>query len=506
MQKIVECVPNFSEGRNPEVVAAIVAAARAVSGVLVLDQEMDSDHHRAVVTLAGEPEAVGEAAVRCARLASERIDLRAHQGAHPRIGATDVVPFIPIRGVTMDECVILARQVGARIGRDLNIPVFLYERAATRQERTNLEAIRRGNLEGLASRLADDAAWVPDFGPPRLHPTAGATIVGARPALIAFNVNLATDNLEIAKAIAKVVRFSSGGLPCVKGLGVPLTTRGMVQVSMNLTDFEVTPIHVAFEAVRKEAEQRGTSVAGSEIVGLVPHAALLQASEYFLKVERFDPTQVLETRLEIELAKESPHTSRQTLHEFVEAVAAGTPTPGGGSVAALAGSLAAALGLMACRVSRVTSGKAGPPGASPCGPSFEPEETRLDAIGRELRSLIQADAEAFEKVLQAYRMPKTDPVRAEAITASLERATEVPLRTATLASETVRLLKGIEARTKPSVSSDLRVGVLMATACITGGLANVEINMKTLKNHEFVGRVSRQVEEIKRILEEHKAL
>ncbi|MBI5855749.1 MAG: glutamate formimidoyltransferase [Nitrospirae bacterium] len=506
MNRIVECVPNFSEGRNPDTVAAIVAAARAVSGVLVLDQEMDSDHHRAVITLAGEPEAVGEAAVRCARVASERIDLRVHQGAHPRIGATDVVPFIPIRGVTMDECVVLARQVGSRIGRDLNIPVFLYERAATRQERTNLEAIRRGNLEGLASRLADDAAWVPDFGPPRLHPTAGATIVGARPALIAFNVNLATDNLEIAKAIAKVVRFSSGGLPCVKGLGVPLTTRGMVQVSMNLTNFEATPIHVAFEAVRKEAEQRGTRVAGSEIIGLVPQAALLQASEYFLKVERFDPTQVLETRLEMKLAEAPLHASRLTLHGFVESVAAGTPTPGGGSVAALAGSLAAALGLMACRVSRSTPGKAGPPGASPCGPSFEPEETRLDAIGQEFRSLIQADAEAFEKVLQAYRMPKTDPVRAEAITASLERATEVPLRTATLASETVRLLKGLEGRTKPSVSSDLRVGILMATACGAGGLANVEINMKTLNNHEFVVRVSRQVKEIKRILEEQKAL
>lgn len=506
MNRIVECVPNFSEGRNPEVVAAIVAAARAVSGVLVLDQEMDSDHHRAVVTLAGEPEAVGEAAVRCARVARERIDLRVHQGAHPRVGATDVVPLIPISGVTMEECVGLAKRVSERIGRELGIPVFLYERAASHESRINLEAIRKGGLEGLAGRMAADPAWAPDYGPGQLHPSAGATIVGARPALIAFNVNLATDNLEIAKAIAKVVRFSSGGLPCVKGLGVPLTTRGMVQVSMNLTNFEVTPIHVAFEAVRKEAEQRGTRVAGSEIVGLVPQAALLQASEYFLKVERFDLTQVLETRIEMVLSKITPDASRLTLHGFLDAVAAGASTPGGGSVAALAGSLAAALGLMACRVSRLAAGKAGPPDASPCGPSFEAEETRLDAIGQELRSLIQADAEAFEKVLQAYRMPKTDPLRAEAITASLERATDVPLRTATLASETVRLLKGLEARTKPSVSSDLMVGVLMATACGAGGLANVEINMKTLNNHEFVVRVSRQVEEIKRILEEHKAL
>jgi glutamate formiminotransferase len=509
MNRIVECVPNFSEGRRPEVVAAIVAAAEAVPGVLVLDQEMDQDHNRAVVTLAGEPEAVVEAAVRCATVARERIDLRVHQGAHPRVGATDVVPFIPISGVTIEACIALAKQAGERIGRELQIPVFLYERAASGDHRTNLEAIRKGQLEGLGARMASDPAWAPDFGPRQLHPSAGATIIGARPALIAYNVNLDTDNLDIAKAIAKTVRQSSGGLPCVKGLGVPLATRGIVQVSMNLTNFEVTPIHAAYEAVKREAEQRGVAVVGSEIVGLVPKAALLQAAEHFLKVERFNPSQVLETRLEQLMASESHHASPgpiafcgamgAPLHAFVESVAAGTPTPGGGSVAALAGSLAVALGLMACRVSRVSKDA-----AAPVAPFSE--EARLAVLREELCGLIQADAEAFEQVLAAYRVSKTDPQRAQIIATALERATETPLRTARLGAECLQLLKGLRARTKSSVASDLAVGCFMAEAAIKGGLANVDINIKSLKNQEFIGDVQRDIEQIKRILEEPKSL
>ncbi len=499
MNRVVECVPNFSEGRNPEVVAAIVAAARSVPGVLVLDQEMDHDHHRAVLTFAGEPDAVAEAAVRCAKVASERIDLRVHQGAHPRVGATDVVPFIPISGMTMEDCIGLAKRAGERIGRELQIPVFLYERAASGEHRTNLEAIRKGQLEGLAARMASDPVWAPDFGPRRLHPSAGATIVGARPALIAYNVNLGTDNLDIAKAIAKKVRQSGGGLPCVKGLGVPLATRGIVQVSMNLTNFDVTPIHVAFEAVKKEAEQQGVPVVGSEIVGLVPKAALLQAAEYFLKVERFDPTQVLETRLEQLMASQSPDASRLTVHGFMESVAAGTPTPGGGSVAALAGSLAVALGLMACRVSRATKEAAA--GAPPFA-----EESRLATLSQELRRLVQADADAFDGVLMAYRIPKSDPGRPQAIAMALEHATDTPLQTATLAGETLQLLRGLQAKAKPSVASDLAVGLLMAKAAVKGGLANVDINIKSLKNKDFANRVSQQVEQIKRILEEPESL
>ncbi|MBI5777155.1 MAG: glutamate formimidoyltransferase [Nitrospirae bacterium] len=296
--RIVECVPNFSEGRNEATVRALTEAVRAVPGVALLDQTMDPDHHRAVLTFAGAPEAVVEAAFHAAKTAAARIDLRTHQGEHPCVGATDVIPFVPIRGVTMRDCVELARTVGRRIGEELKIPVFLYEQAATRPDHARLETIRLGGLTGLAHRMETDPDWTPDFGPPRLHPTAGATAVGARRILVAFNVNLKTNDLGIAKAIAKTVRQSSGGLAHVKAIGVPLASRGHVQVAMNLVNIDDTPVHVAFEAVRREAEQRGVQVAGSELIGLVPRQAMLQAEAHGLRIDSFDLSNVLETRLE----------------------------------------------------------------------------------------------------------------------------------------------------------------------------------------------------------------
>lgn len=296
--RIVECVPNFSEGRDAATVRALAEAVRAVPGVALLDQTMDPDHHRAVLTFAGAPEAAAEAAFHTAKTATARIDLRTHQGEHPCVGATDVIPFVPVRGVTMRECVELARTVGRRIGEELKIPVFLYEQAATRPDHARLETIRLGGLTGLAHRMETDPDWTPDFGPPRLHPTAGATAVGARRLLVAFNVNLKTNDLGIAKAIAKTVRQSSGGLAHVKAIGVPLASRGHVQVAMNLVNIDDTPVHVAFEAVRREAEQCGVQVAGSELIGLVPRQALAQARTAGIKIDSFDPSNVLETRLE----------------------------------------------------------------------------------------------------------------------------------------------------------------------------------------------------------------
>jgi glutamate formiminotransferase len=295
---IVECVPNFSEGRNAAIVHTLTEAVRAVPGVALLDQTMDPDHHRAVLTFAGAPDAVAEAAFHVTKAAAARIDLRTHLGEHPRIGATDVVPFVPIRGVTMDECVVLARRVGKRIGRELDIPVFLYEQAAARPDHARLETIRLGGLTGLAHRMETDPDWMPDFGPPRLHPTAGATAVGARRILVALNVNLATDDLGIARAIAKTVRQSNGGLAHVKAIGVPLASRGHVQVAMNLVNIDDTPVHVAFEAVRREAGQRGVRVAGSELIGLVPRRAVAQARTAGIKIDSFDSSKVLEARLE----------------------------------------------------------------------------------------------------------------------------------------------------------------------------------------------------------------
>lgn len=515
MERLVECVPNFSEGRNAATVHALVNAIRAVEGVFLLDEEMDQDHHRSVLTFVGLPEAVAEAAFQTTRTAEGLIDLRVHQGGHPRVGATDVVPFVPIKGVTMEDCISLARLVGERIGNELGIPVFLYERATEHPDRANLETIRRGGLEGLASRMASEPDWVPDFGPRHLHQTAGATVVGARPPLIAYNVNLQTDDLAVAKAIAKTIRFSSGGLSYLKAIGVELKSRRLVQVSMNLTNFEETPIHVAFEAVRRESEQRGVEVCESELIGLVPQRALIQGAEFFLKLERFDPTQVLETRLELVLARETKARGDQkadlasSVLGFLSAVAAGTPTPGGGSVAALAGALAAALGVMACRIgppadqkeqqSAKTKGSRKPR-------DLKAAERRLQEVGERLRGLIQADADAYAGVMTAYRLPKTDPSRPHAIATSLRVASEVPLETATLASETATLLRTLLAQTKPTVAPDLKVGLLMARAAIEGGLENVYANLKSQANQSVVKDLTERAKAVEQRLVELKSL
>lgn len=300
--QLVECVPNFSEGRRPEVLDEIVAAMIS-AGVMLLDREMDSNHNRAVVTVAGEPAAVGEAAFRgCAR-AAELIDLDTHRGEHPRMGATDVIPFVPIRNATMDDCIAIARQTGERIGRELEIPVYLYERAAQRPERRDLAYVRRGEYEGIRDEIATLADRAPDFGPRRVG-KAGAVAVGARPFLIAYNVNLATDDLQVAKDIARVTRERGGGLPSVKALGFRLQDKGIVQVSMNLTDFNVTGMLTAFRHVEAEAKKRGVEVQGSELVGLVPLEALAQTARDALALEGFTAGQVVEVRVEEAVTKD----------------------------------------------------------------------------------------------------------------------------------------------------------------------------------------------------------
>lgn len=293
MQKLVECVPNFSEGRRPEVVEAIVDALRR-PGVSVLDVESDADHNRSVVTLVGEPEAVLEAAWQGIAAAARLIDLDQHQGAHPRLGATDVVPFVPLRNMTMAECVALAQRLGQRVGSELQIPVFLYEAAATRPERVNLADVRRGQYELLKAEIATNPARTPDYGPSRVGP-AGATIIGARAFLIAFNAYLNTTNVEIAKKVAKALRHSSGGLHFVKAMG--LLVEGKAQVSMNLTDFMQTPIHRAVEMIRSEAARYGCVIERTELVGMIPQQALLDAAQWYLQIDNFTPEMVLENRV-----------------------------------------------------------------------------------------------------------------------------------------------------------------------------------------------------------------
>ncbi|UCD92025.1 MAG: glutamate formimidoyltransferase [Methanobacteriota archaeon] len=297
MTGIVECVPNFSEGRRKEVVDAIADAARNVQGVRVLDVEMDPSHNRAVLTFVGEPDKVREAAFACASKAAEQIDLNNHTGEHPRVGATDVIPFIPISDVTMHDCVELAKSLGAEIAEKLGIPVYLYEEAATRPERKNLAKVREGQFEGLKEEIKTNPDRAPDFGPSELHPTAGATVVGAREPLIAYNINLGTGDVKIAKAIAKAVRFSSGGLKHVKALGFETDRENVVQVSMNLVNYKETSIFKVFEMVNSEAEKHGASVIGSEIVGLVPENALVDCAEQYLMLEDFEKSQILEYKL-----------------------------------------------------------------------------------------------------------------------------------------------------------------------------------------------------------------
>jgi glutamate formiminotransferase len=293
---LVECIPNISEGRRPEIVSACVEAVRG-AGATILDVTSDVDHNRSVLTFVGAPDMMEGAVEALFAAALPRIDLRMHRGVHPRIGAVDVVPFVPLHGATMEVCVDLARRIGARVGRLFHVPVFMYEEAARRPERRALERIRRGQFEGLGPKL-QDPEWAPDFGPAVPHPSAGATVIGARRPLVAFNVNLATDQIEVAQAIAGAVRASSGGLPAVKALGVSLAARGIVQVTMNLTDLDETSIDRAFDAVSAEAERLGVAILESELVGLVPCAAIAAAGARYLRLPRFRPDQVLEERIQ----------------------------------------------------------------------------------------------------------------------------------------------------------------------------------------------------------------
>src|ERR1700683_4596552 len=401
MSTLVECVPNFSEGRDKSKVDAIVDAMK-IPGVYLLDRESDTDHNRSVITLVGEREAIQEAAIRGVGKASEMIDLNVHQGAHPRMGAADVVPFIPIDGVTIEDCIAMARHVGEQIWKRYQVPVYLYEAAAATPERQNLENIRRGQFEGIRAEIATNAARRPDFGEPRVHPTAGATAVGARKFLVAYNIFLNTPDVDVAKKIAKAVRFSNGGMRFVKGAG--FLVRGMAQVSMNLTDFEQTPIHRVFEMVKREAARYGVGPVSSEIVGLIPKKALEQAAEWFLQVENFDSSLILENRLAAVMSgKTAIGGLRAGIEPFVEQLAAPTATPGGGSAAAASGAMAAGLAVMVASMSRGKKAYV----------QYEKELSaaiaRLGSLREELKSAIDADAEAYNAAMKAYKQAKAEP-------------------------------------------------------------------------------------------------
>ena len=500
MDRIVECVPNFSEGWNRTTVCALVHAVESVPGVWLLDQSMDRDHHRSVLSFAGEPDAVAEAAFRAIRVATDLIDLRKHKGVHPRVGATDVVPFVPLRGATMQDCIHLAKRLGQRVGTELEIPVFLYEQAALHRDHAPLESVRRGGLRGLAFRMTSDPDWAPDFGPPHLHKTAGAMAIGARPPLIAFNVNLRSTNLALARSIAKDIRQSNGGLPHLKAIGVELASRQLVQVAMNLTNYVVTPIHVALEAVRTRAAEHGVAVAGSEVVGLVPQAAMVQAAAHSLALEQFDATQVLEMRLETRLSTEpgrraSSRTQEaidlqaQSLADFLGAVAAPTPIPAGGTVAAFVGALASSLGMMGARLSLQRG-----------------VEHRLSEIGRRLRELMQADGDAYHRYIQATRLAKTDRTRSAILSSALHLATEIPLEIAEQATEAGALLHACSTGVRPRVRSDVTVGLVLAIAAADAGRHTVAENLNVQHNQRLKSSLLDRVQQMTNRLEELRGL
>ena len=478
MSTLVECVPNFSEGRDQAKVDAIVEAMK-VSGVYLLDREMDADHNRCVITLVGERDAIQEAAIRGVGKAAELIDLTKHQGAHPRMGAADVVPFIPIDGVSIEDCVAMARHVGEEIWKRFQIPVYLYEAAATTPERTNLENIRRGQFEGIRDEIATKPTRRPDFGELRVHPTAGATVVGARKFLIAYNVFLNTRDVDIAKKVAKAVRFSSGGLRFVKGAG--FLVRGTAQVSMNLTDFEQTPVHRVFEYVKREAARYGVAPVSSEIVGLIPKKALEQAAEWFLQVESFDSSLILENRLAAVMGgKVAVGGLRAGVEPFVEQLAAPTATPGGGSAAAAAGAMAAGLAHMVAAMAR---GKK----------AYLQYESELSAaIGRlaqlreELKAAVDADAESYNAVMKAYKQAREAADGDAVIESALKQATRVPLGVAERAREVRALAEKLEPITNPNMKSDLTTASALARAAIEAAQANVEINLASIKDEGFV--------------------
>ncbi len=487
-QKIVECISNFSEGRRLDVIESIENKIRDIPGTLLLDRHVDADHNRTVLTFAGPPDAVAQSAFAAIAEAARLIDMDEHKGQHPRIGATDVVPFVPISGLSMEDCIELANALGKRVGEELGIPVYLYERAARRPERENLAKIRKGEYEALKISIETEEDRIPDFGPRKLG-KAGATVIGARPPLIAFNVYLTTQDVDIAKQIARTVRHSSGGLPHVKALG--MLVDDIAQVSMNLTNYEDTPIAQVVEAIRQETERHGVGIRNTELVGLIPQAALVDAAQWYLQLDMFEPDQVLETRLYTVMSNQVADDS-----PFLDALASAEPTPGGGSAAAYAGGMGAALVEM---VARVTVGKK----------KYIKVEDRMLAIAEEaadlrrsLSNAVHEDSAAFDAVINAYRMPKEgkDKVRArkDAIEAATLHASEVPLRVAQMASKVLYLAAEVAETGNLNAASDAGAAGALAAASLHAAAMNVETNANSLEDEKISRSLIKKIKEIQK--------
>ncbi|MHA1247142.1 MAG: glutamate formimidoyltransferase [Candidatus Thorarchaeota archaeon] len=493
--KIVECVPNFSEGRRKEVIDALAEAIKSVEGVRLLDVEYDYDHNRSVFTFIGEPQKVKEAALRAAELAVEKIDLTKHQGAHPRMGAVDVVPFIPLHGTTIGECIELSKQFAEEFSKKCNVPVYLYAKSATRPDRVDLPNIREGEFEGLRELIGTDPTKDPDYGPKKIHPTAGCTATGARNFLIAFNCNLNTTDVRVAKACADAVRATTGGFVYVQGIGLEIPEKGMVQVSMNLTHPKRTKIHQVLEVVRNEARRFGATVVETEIVGMIPLFAILDAFRYYVQPEKLDESMILDLYYlgGAEDPKKKSFTE-MSLIEFANQVRRARATPGGGSVAAAMGSLGAAL---VCMVT----------GLSLSGRKFaaikEEMLSHRHACENDrgvLMGLVEEDSAAFDEVMKAFKMPEDTPEQKKEKEEVLEEATkhaaEVPLKTMQHSLNALEHARVAAEKGNINAITDAGVAAHALMAAIEGAALNVRINLGNIKDKEFVERISAEVESI----------
>ena len=492
MAKLVEVIPNFSEGRRPEVLDEIINAILSVDGVVLLDKEMDSDHNRAVVTYVGDPQAAAEAAFRGIKKASEVLDLSTHTGEHPRMGATDVCPFVPISEVSTQECIELAKQLGERVGTELEIPVYLYELAATRPSRANLADVRRGQYEGIRDEIETNPDRKPDYGPAKMHIKAGATAIGVRLPLVAYNVYLDTPHVNVAKRIAKAIRSRSGGFMFCKALGFEIKERNQAQVSMNLVNHKKTPIFRVFEAIKSEADRWGINVTSSEIVGLIPNDALIDVADFYLKLENFSKDQILEEKLKKSMETQ---TTGRGLMDFIESVASSSPAPGGGSVSACAGTLAAALTAMVCRL---TIGK-----KKYKDVQDEISETMksADALKVKLYALIKEDADAFDAVMAARKLPKDNDKQKETRLAAIQNATitaaEVPLKVMKTSLEVLKIAEVAAEKGNVNSVSDAGCAALNARSAVLGAYLNVKINLSGINDEAVRNRLADDAEKIK---------
>jgi glutamate formiminotransferase len=477
MNQLVECVPNFSEGRDKAKVQAVVDAAKS-AGVTILDVETDADHHRCVLSFVGAPDACVEACFRVAQKSAELIDLNVHKGEHPRMGAVDVIPFIPVKGITIAECSILAEKLGERIGRELNIPVYLYDHAAKRPERKDLASVRKGQFEGLKDLIGKDEARRPDFGPNAIHPTAGAVACGARQQIVNFNINLDTADMAAGKDIAKRVRASGGGLPAVRGKEIELAARKQVQISTVLTDYQTTSMKTVLAETMRLADEHKARVVSTEIVGLLPRQALLDFALETLSLENFNPAvQILENRLEAVGAMKESVDWRAAGAIVAEAMSNTDATPGGGSAAAISAAMGCGLGQMAVGIT-LKSKK--------LDPAKRPELERAHAALGEMRArfdrLAADDAEAFDHFMAAMSLPKDDAARPEKMQRALKHAAEVPLKTAQQAAGALAVARAAAPLAGAAVASDINCAMHLLKAAALCAAENVRINLGGIKD------------------------